>query len=229
MTKRKKANGVTPAARAAILGCSVGVIALFFGVAFGTERLMDIAPILLIPIVIILMAVYTAMTANLLYEYFEVSPPITRFIPCYGELTLMDSKFRRIGTVFYIIAIVALGVSQLPYSVVGRVGNGALLNLPIYAMLLALVALLIIQVIKGIGLLDCEKSISEEWEEHVGGSVGIIKTMSLLGFIPFVRVAALFALNKSLSTMVTFNNITASTDEETELEEEDEESSYGDI
>lgn len=228
MAKRKSNSAtISPVARLAVLGSVVVIVGLFAAVSFGTAELMDIAPLLIIPVLAIGIAVYTAMTSKLLYEYFEVKPPISRFIPCYGELTLMDNKFLKIGTVLYIVAIVFLAGTQIPYDVAKVLSDDIAFSLPFYCMVAALVVLLAIQIIKGIGFLGCVKTIVAEWDEHVGGSIGIIKTLAWLGFIPFVRVVALYALNKPLSTMVTFNDITVSTDEVEDLEEAEEEDGDG--
>lgn len=220
--KRNTANTISPMARLTVLGSVVIIIGMFAAVAFGTAELMDVAPLLIIPVIALGIAVYTAMTSKLLYEYFEVNPPFLRFIPCYGELTLMDNKFLKIGTIFYVIAILALLGTQIPFSVAKIISEDFAFSLPFYCMVVALVALLAVQIIKGIGFLDCVKTLVAEWDEHVGGSVGIIKNLAWLGFIPFVRVVAIYALNKPLSTMVTFNDITVSVDEAVELEEEEE-------
>lgn len=221
--RRNTANTISPAARLAVLGSIVGIFGLFAAVAFGTAELMDTSPFLLIPVLVLGSTVYTVITSNLLHKYFEVRAPFIRFIPCYGELTLMDNKFLKIGTIFYGIAIVALLCTRIPFNIARVVSEDFAFSLPFYCMVVALIALLAVQIIKGIGLLGCVKIIVAEWNEHVGGSIGIIKSLAWLGFLPFVRVVAMYALNKPLSTMVTFNSITVSADESVELEEEDEE------
>lgn len=136
---------------------------------------------------------------------------------------MMDVKFLKIGTPLYILALLFLGLSRLPYSVVSFLGQELALVFPFYATLIAFGFLGAIQIVKGIGILGCIKMVSDEWEDQMHGSLGFIKSFGWLGFIPFVRVMAVYGLNKPLSTLVTFNNTTISDNDDVVLEEEDEE------
>lgn len=217
----KKRNG-SPATKGLILLGVLAVPVLFVLAAMGTSALMDVAPYALIGVLAIAIAIYTGITCNLLYRYCETSPAWYAFVPCYGELAMMDSKFMRIGTPLYILAILFLGLSRVPYSMLSFLGQDLALVFPFYSTLIAFVFLGVIQVVKGIGILGCIKMVSDEWEDQMHGSLGFIKSFGWLGFVPFVRVIAVYGLNKPLSTLVTFNNTTISDNDDVVLEEEDE-------
>lgn len=217
----KKRNG-SPATKGLILLGVLAVPVLFVLAAMGTSALMDVAPYALIGVLAIAIAIYTGITCNLLYRYCETSPAWYAFVPCYGELAMMDSKFMRIGTPLYILVILFLGLSRVPYSMLSFLGQDLALVFPFYSTLIAFVLLGVIQVVKGIGILGCIKMVSDEWEDQMHGSLGFIKSFGWLGFVPFVRVIAVYGLNKPLSTLVTFNNTTISDNDDVVLEEEDE-------
>lgn len=218
----KKRNG-SPATKGLILLGVLAVPVVFVLAAMGTNFLMDSAPYALIAVLAIAIAIYTGTTCNLLYDYCETKRPFYSFIPCFGELAMMDVKFLKIGTPLYILALLFLGLSRLPYSVVSFLGQELALVFPFYATLIAFGFLGAIQIVKGIGILGCIKMVSDEWEDQMHGSLGFIKSFGWLGFIPFVRVMAVYGLNKPLSTLVTFNNTTISDNDDVVLEEEDEE------
>lgn len=218
MAARKKNSA---AVNGAILGVAVGIPAIFVFAVFGTNMLLNKAPLILLAVVAIAIAVYNGMTCGLLYEYCEVDEPKLSYIPCWGELYLMDSKYLKIGTPLYILAIVFFGLSRLPYSTVSFLGENVALSFPFYMIVLAMLMLFIIQIVKGIGILGCVKMVAGEWQSQMHGSLGFIKSFGWLGFIPFVRVMAVYGLNKPLSTLVTFSNTTISDNDDVVLEEEE--------
>lgn len=219
MPRNHKSTNI--ASSVGIVCAVVGIPTLFILSSFATSWLSGIAPYVLLGIVVVLIAGYNSITSKLLWDFYECEAPWYRFIPCYGELTIMDSKYRKIGTVLYIIALVFLGISALPYGILSSVVGSIAIDIPTYAMLLAFVFLGILQVVKGIGLIDCVNTIAGIWEERNHYSSGFIKRFSLLSFLPYVRVLAIYGLNKPLSTMVSFNNETVSGDDTVELVEED--------
>lgn len=206
MSKKNSKKG-NPGARAAILLVVVGVPVLFFAVSKGTAGIMDWAPYIVALILLLLATVYAGLTAKLLYDYYNVEAPWYRFVPCFGELTLMDSKYLKIGGIFYALAVIAFGASRLPYDMLKFMGDNLAISFPFYATAVTFVMLIIVQVIKGIGLAGCMHVISLEWKDKMNGSLGAIGLFRILGFIPFVRVLSVYAMNKPLSTLVTFNNI----------------------
>lgn len=220
MAKKRK-NQNNPAARAMILLVAVGVPLLFVLASVGTRGLIERAPYLLLVLCAIVMGVYVGYTSGLLYQFYEVSRPWYCFTPCYGELALMDSKFLKIGSIFYVVAILFLGLSRIPFVVLKGLGENLAISFPFYCTVVAFIALAGVQVVKGFGLVDCMKTVSSEWEEHMNTSLGFIKSFCWLGFIPFVRVIAIYAINKPLSTLVTFNEITVSDTTDVELAEEE--------
>lgn len=217
MAKRKNNN----------FGMSIGILLVIIGIpllfvlsSLGTSWLATTAPYLMVAVIAVFAAIYTGMTSSLLWDFYEESAPWYRWVPCFGELTIMDSKYLKIGGILYIPAIIALALSQLPYKVISFLGENVALNFPFYMMVVALFFLLAVQVVKGIGIMDCTKTIASLWEERNNTSSGFIKRFGILGFIPFVRVVAVYALNKPLTTMVTFNEETISDNDDVELSEE---------
>lgn len=220
MAKRNNKQS-NPAARLLILLAVIGVPLIFVLAIFSTDLVVERAPYLLLVIMAVVMIVYSGTTAGLLYKYYETSAPWYRFIPCFGELTLMDSKYLKIGTVFYIFAAIFFGLSRLPYDVMKVVGEGLVFSLPFYLTVLTFIAMLGVEIVKGIGMLNCMKIVSDEWEEKMHTSLGFIKSFAWLGFIPFVRVLTIYGLNKPLSTLVTFNDYTVSDSDDVVLDEEE--------
>lgn len=216
-----KKNKNDPVVRLLILVAAVAVPLLFILATVGTQLISTSAPYVLLIVLAVLMAVYSGSTASLLYQYYEVSPPWYRFIPCYGELTLMDGKYLKIGTVFYILALLFFGASRVPYSVMKIFGEDLSFSMPFYFTVLSMMCMLVVSVIKGLGMVNCEKVIADEWNDKINASLGFIKSFAWFGFVPFVRVLAIYGLNKPLSTLVTFNSITVSDNNNVVLEEED--------
>lgn len=225
MAKRKTTNqqGMNPAAKVAVLLAVIGVPALFFASSYGLSILFDVAPIVVLIIAVVICTAYTAYTSTLLYKYYEVPAPISRFVPCLCEVSLIDVKYHLPCYILYALAVIFGGASQLPFSVWSIVGETLAFNAPFYCMVIALAMLLVIQVIKGIGLMGCIKDISSEWEEQVHTTAGAVSKLAFLSFIPFVRIIALYSVNKPLSTMVSFMGVVADDagdDEEDFAEEE---------
>ena len=218
---QKRKNTLSVAARGAILLAVIGIPLLFAAAVFSTNLIMTAIPYFIIVVLIVASAIYCGMTATLLYDFFESEPPMYRWLPCIGEFSLMDGKYLKFGIIFYIIALVFFGISVIPYSVLRVFGEGVLLDMPVYAMVVALIFIVAVQVTKGIGLMGCIKVVNSEWEEKMHTSLGFIKSFSWLGFVPFVRVIAVYALNKPLSTLVTFNGVTVSDSDDVVLEEDD--------
>lgn len=217
---KRRGSGPNFAMSIGILCVAVGVPLLFVLSALGTSWLLDTAPYIMLLIITIAIAVYTGMTSGILWDFYECRPPMTRWIPCYGELTLMDNKYLRIGTILYVLTLIFLALSRVPYSALSFMGNQIALNFPFYMMIVAFILMFAIQVVKGIGILDCTKTIAGIWEERNHSSSGFIKRFSFLGFIPYVRVIAVYALNKPLATLVIFNDETISVSDDVGLTEE---------
>ena len=218
MAKKKKTN---PAVNAFILLCIVAIPVLFFLVDFISEKLLATAPYVLVGIIVIASTVYTAMTSGLLYDYFESDAPWYRFIPFIGELTLMDGQWTTPGLITYGIGFIFLALSQLPYSLLSSLGHSFALSFPFYATMAAFGVLVIAQIITGIGMTKLMGVLADEWEEHMDGEIGSIKSLAILSFIPIVRVIAIYAINKPLSTMVTFYEMSIDDDDDMALEVED--------
>ena len=215
-----KNNQTSPAVRFLILGVIVGLPALFVLADKGTSYLVEVAPYAIILVMAIAAAAYSGYTSSLLYRYYEGKAPWYSWVPCFGELTMMDGKYTKIGTPLYVAAIALLVLSRMPYSVTSIFGQAFGLHFPLVMTVLAFVVLAAIQVIKGIGLVGCMKVLEDEWKEHTHAELGLIKSFAFFGFVPFVRVMAMYALNKPLSTMVQFNSVTVSDSSEVTLTEE---------
>lgn len=218
-----KSQGITPAGKVAILLAVFGVPVLFFLSSYGLSRLFEIAPVTVVGVLVLVATGYTAYTSQLMYQFYEVQPPIMRFVPCLCETTLIDLKYHLPCYILYALAIIFAVCSQLPYSVLKVLGDGIALNAGFYFTVVAILMLSVIQIIKGIGLMSTMKDISDEWQKQVHADVGALNKLIPLGFLPFVRVIALYSLNKPLSTMVSFMEVTVSDASDDDSFEEEEE------
>lgn len=219
--RSRKSKGISPAGKVAILVAIFGVPILFFASSYGLSKIFEVAPMTLVGVLIIIATVYTAYTSKLMYDFYDVDAPFLRFVPCVCETTLLDIKWHLPCYICYILAILFGVASQLPYSVLKVLGEGFALNASFYFTIIAIIFLAIIQVLKGIGLMQTMKDIGVEWKKQVHADVGMLSKLTPLGFIPFVRVIALYSLNKPLSTLVSFMGATVETadDESTFIEE----------
>lgn len=226
MARRNSDSGMGPAAKLAIIAVLFGVPILFFASSYGLGILAEKIPAAMVGIIVLVCTAYSARTSGLLYTYYEVQAPLLRFVPCLGEVTLVDRKFWKILYGLYGVAVVFAGIAFLPYKIASVFGSWFAENHTFIFMIIAMVILAVIQVIKGIGIVGCINDIAADWEAQTRSDVGFIKKFSLLSFIPFVRVVALYGMNKPLDTMVTFMNVTVSdadSDDDTFYEEGDEE------
>lgn len=210
MARRNNGGGMSPVGKLAIIAVLFGVPILFFSASWGLDVLAQRAPLAMVAIIVVVSTVYAAHTSTLLYNYYEVDPPIIRFVPLLGEVTLMDRKYWTITYILYGVVAVLVLIAFLPYSVASILGEWFVENHTFMFMAIALVVLLVIQLIKGVGLTGCINDIAADWEAQTHSDVGFIKRFSLLSFVPFVRVVALYGMNKPLDTMVTFMNVTVS-------------------
>lgn len=205
----RRSTGISPAGKAAILLIIFGIPCLFLASSWGLSKLFELAPMYLVLILTVFATMYTAYTSKLMYDFYEVQAPILRFIPCVCETTLIDIKYHIPCYVCYTIAIIFAAASQLPYSVLKIFGEDFALSAGFYFTVAAIVVLGVIQIIKGIGLLETLHDIGEEWHNQTHADLGAISKLGFFGFIPFVRVISLYSLNKPLSTMVSFMGVNA--------------------
>lgn len=223
MAKRKAGKQNNFALSIGIVCVVIGVPLIFVLSAVGTNLLSNLAPYVMIGIIVVIIDIYAGMTSTLLWQFYEIDPPWYRWIPCIGELALIDSKFVTPCLILYPIAVVLLLSSLIPYSVLSFLGSAIALNYPVFITMVALVLLTVIQVFKGLGIMNCTKVVASTWEERNHTSAGFIKRFGWLGFIPFVRVVAIYGLNKPLVTLVTFNHETISDNDDVVLHEEEDE------
>lgn len=221
-TRSRRNKGISPGGKVAILCVVFGIPLLFVLSSYGLSKLFSVAPYAVVAILILVATAYSAQTAGLMYKFYEVDPTPVRFIPCIGELALVDLKWRPACYILYLVSILFLGLSQIPYSVVKLLGDGVALHAPFYLMAIGMVALVIIQILKGIGIAGTMKDIANDWEQVTHVDVGAITKFSLLGFIPFVRIIAIYSLNKPLSTLVEFMGVSVEdTEDDEDFVEED--------
>ena len=221
-----KRNGIGAAAKVAILLVLFGIPILFVAMSYGLSILFDIAPGAILIVFTFFYGMYSGSVGGALYDFYEVKRPLWAYIPYVGDLWLMDRVYRGPCLVLYIISAVFIGLSLLPYQVLKVFGTTLALTINFYFMVIAIVILAVVQVIKGIGLRNCMRDIKEEWESIFHSSVGALSTFTVCGFLPFVRIIALYALNKPLSTLK-FQHYTASSvedDVDFVSDEEDDES-----
>ncbi len=221
-TRSKKSRGISPAGKVAILCAVFGVPFLFFASSWGLSKLFEIAPMTLVLVLVVAATIYTAYTSKLMYDFYDVDAPLLRFVPCLCETTLLDMKWHLPCYILYALVLAFFGLSFLPYSALSFLGEDFALDASFYFIVIAIILLAVIQVIKGIGIMQTMKDIAVEWKKQVHADVGALNKLTPLGFLPFVRVIALYSLNKPLSTLVSFMGATVDdADEESTFEEED--------
>lgn len=189
-------NSLKPVIKLAMLGSVLGIAILFIVFAKGTEALSSVSYIGMAAIVLLGCSFFSAITAGKLYDYFQVKKPLLRFVPCIGELSLIDFKLRRIALGFY------CGAAFLGVLLATRLVPGV--TAPFYLMLVIMALLSAVQVVKGIGLRATYTELEADWIKISGHSAGALKIFILLGYIPFVRVYLVYCINKILMTLVTF-------------------------
>lgn len=231
MARRRAQTGISPAGKSVILLVVFGIPLLFFGASWGLDKLFDVAPAAGILIILFLVTVFTARVSGLLYRYYEARTPILRFFPFIGEVTLIDSKYHLPCYILYALSLLAIIGAIAPYNITSKFGMAVAENHTFVCGMILAALVLIIQIIKGIGIIQCMNDVASDWYEQTHSDVGLIKRFSLLGFIPFVRVIAVYSLYKPLDTMVTFMKTTVSSagEEDSFIEEDDDDDEeYGD-
>ncbi len=226
MARKNSSNGISPAGKTAILLVVFGIPFLFAGASWGLDWLFSAAPWAVVLVLVLVATAYTAHTSNLLYTYYEVSAPVTRFVPCLCEVTLIDRKYHTPCYILYLLAILCGAGAFLPYDIAKVLGETFVTNHTFWFGVAFAVVMIILEVIKGIGIAGCMKDVADDWYQQTHSDVGLIKRFVPMGFIPFVRVIALYSLNKPLDTMVGYMGVSASDageDEEFYEEEEEEE------
>lgn len=224
MARRNSSGGISPAGKTAIILVMFGIPLLFVGASWGLDVLFSVAPGAAIGVLVLVATAYTARTSRLLYNYYEADPPLTRFIPCICELTLIDRKYRTPCYILYLMAgLMALG-AFMPYQIASKLGVDFVEHHTFWFGVAFLLVMVVLEIIKGIGIAGCMQDISNDWYEQTHSDVGLIKRFTPLGFIPFVRVIALYSLNKPLDTMVGFMGVSANdVGDDGEFYEEEEE------
>lgn len=220
-----KRNGIGATAKVAILLVLFGIPILFVAMSYGLSILFDIAPGAILLLFTFFYGAYSGSVGSALYDFYEVKKPLWTYVPYVGDLWLIDSAYRTPCLILYIIAAIFVGLALLPYEVLKVFGTSLALTINFYFMIIAIAILAVVQIIKGIGLRNCMRDIKEEWESIFHSSVGALSTFTVCGFLPFVRIITLYALNKPLSTLK-FQHYTASSvedDVDFVSEEEDEE------
>ena len=192
------------------------IFGVFVAMSRGTSALGEISAYAAFFVCVIAATAMQIHTSRLLHDYFEVYAPALAYIPCVGELTIMDDLYKKIGLALYAVAAILLGVSVLPVFK----SSPSLAEVPFYLMLVAIGVLVLVQIVKGLGLWNCMHNIEEEWKEHTKHELGSIKWMVWFGFIPFVRCMTFYALCKPLSSMTQFMGITSDVEDEEMFEEE---------
>ena len=200
-------SGISPACKTAILLVLFGVPLLFAGASWGLDKLFEVAPWVLVAILVLTATAYTARTSGLLYRYYNTQAPVLRFIPCLCELSLIDQKYRKPCYILYALAIVMALLAVVPYSAAKVLGDWFVNNHTFAFGMLMGVVMVGVQIVKGIGIAGCIKDVAEDWYQQTHSDVGLIKRFSPLGFIPFVRVVAMYSLSKPLETMVSFMGV----------------------
>lgn len=219
---KAKSSGLSATSKVAIISVLFGVPLLFALSSYGLSKLFEVAPAAIIFVVIIVSTIYTAHTVKLMYDYYTADASVLRFVPFICDIQLLDLKYRKPCYILYCVAVVSGVAALLPYDIISLFGSGFAFAGPFYLMLLAIIALLAVQIIKGVGIISCLKDISDDWYRMTHTTIGATDKLAFLGFIPFVRTIALYSLNKPLSTMVEFMGVNVNTAEDDDDFEEDE-------
>lgn len=217
MARRSSSSGISPAGKAAVLVVVLGVPVMFFGASWGLDWLFTVAPWAVILVLLLVSTIYTAYTSSLLYTYYEADPPLMRFVPSLCETTIIDRKYHLPCYIFYFLAALCALGAAMPYDIAKIFGNGFVENHTFWFGIAFLVVSVGLQITKGIGIAGCINDIASDWYQQTHSDMGLIKRFTPMGFIPFVRMIALYSLNKPLDTMVSYMGTTAS-----EVGEEDE-------
>ena len=221
MAKRKNSSVDTGTKSIIFLGI-LGIFGLFIGLVFLTGALAKISTYISLVALILVMTYYTADAVALMYDFYEANRPIARFIPFICELYLLDIKYRRACFGMLGASIVFVGLAWLPYSVKAMLGETFATSSAFYFMLIAIVVLVVMEIVIGVGIMSTVNDICKDWKRIVKTDVGSIRRLAPLAFIPFVRVFAIYALRKPLDTLVTFRNETYSSDAEVDVVADDE-------
>lgn len=221
MARRSNSGGISPGGKLAIILVLFGIPISFFGVSWGLDWLFQVAPWTIVAILLVFATIYTARTSGLLHKYYDAQAPILRFVPCLCELTLIDQKYRGISYILYSLAAVMVCGAFMPYSIAKVLGAGFAERHTFWFGVAFAVVMVVLEAVKGIGISACMKDVADDWYQQTHSDVGLIKRFTPLGFIPFVRVIAIYSLNKPLDTMVAFMGVNVNDiGEEDEFEEE---------
>lgn len=216
-----KSNGISPAGKIGILLTLFGIPCIFIWFSAGFKLLADLAPGIVTVIVVITCDIYAAHVGTLIYRFYESEPPLWRFLPCVGELALMTKKWCRIGIILYIVEILMIAIALAPYGIISVLGDWAIQTLPFYMIFGALIVAAVIQIVKGLGMVEICSDVDEIWFEMTHTSTGAISKAKILMYIPFVRQLGLYSLSKPLETLVTFNQQTYDDANEDTIAEDD--------
>lgn len=220
-TKRRSNSTLTPAVtKLWILFVILGIPIIIYLFSVGTKLAFNLAPITVTIALTILCGIYSGYVSGLVRKYYEIDSPFWRYIPCVGELSLTTGITFKISIILYIIAAVLFSMSLLPYDVVKIFGELSIQTIPFILNIIALVCLTGVQVCKGLGMSLILSAIENSWEETMKTNIGSVSKMRILMYIPFVRVIALYAISKPMSTLVDFMGRTTS-DTDDVLAEED--------
>lgn len=189
-------NKIKPVVKLMMLGITLGVMIMFVVFIKGTDLVASQSYFGLAAVTLLGCTFFSAVTCGKLYDYFKVKRPLLRFVPCLGELSLIDFRFRRVGLMLYAAAAVVGVVLYL--NVLPGVST------PFYVALVLLALLASIQVVKGIGLRAAYMELEQDWVKISGHSAGALKLFILFGYLPFIRIYLVYSINKILMTLVTF-------------------------
>lgn len=217
MARQKKNSALS---RALILFVVLGLIVFFILAVQFTDMLMTVAPVVFIIFAIIGIAIYTAITSRVVYRYLGMKEPLISYVPCVGEIALIDGKYSALTVAAYLCALASFIISRLPYSVWFFLPLHTAVNMPYYVNYVTLFFLLVVQILKGIGTQVLYRFIFETVEEQQKTELGFIKSLSWLGFFPFIRVVAVYSLNFVLSSLTTFTGMTVRDSLEVTLDED---------
>lgn len=209
--------------KVAVLGSIVAGVGLFIVMLFATDKLFTSYPYAVLVILLAISVFLVSQTVSLLYDFYDAPKPIGRFVPIFGELYLLDTTYRSVVLGMYIGVVAFVILGAMPYNIKSVLGEWFALHSSFYMFLIAFAIIVISQIVYGIGLINTMNDISKDWARLVKTDLGSLRHFKLLGFIPVIRLLTFYAVNKPLSTMVSYYGMTNDNDEEftEEYEEED--------
>lgn len=199
-----------------ILFVALGIPTIFILFSGLTNTLAETSPYIMIAVIIIASTANQIRTVRLTYSFLNLKTPKLGYIPFIGETALLDDKYKNITLVFYVLTVISIAVMFIP------VGYGSLLpaDFPKFCTYFSVVFIAIIQIVKGLGILQMFMFIDKQYREITGYSISL-KVFLPLSFFPFVRNFVFIVLCRPLGAMVEFQHLNIASTKSANFEEKE--------